>query len=65
MTFEWLKKKVIVDHAKKIVQDWATRTISEGDKMLKDVYDASKPATYGKLEKHSWPAARGYSTLPG
>lgn len=41
-----IKKKVIVDRAKKIVQDWATRTISEGDEMLKDVYDASKP---GKL----------------
>ncbi|HKX80762.1 MAG TPA: DNA primase DnaG [Nitrososphaera sp.] len=41
-----IKKKVIVDRAKKIVQDWATRTISEGEEMLKDVYDASKP---GKL----------------
>ena len=30
-----IKKKVIVDRAKKIVQDWATRTISEGDEMLK------------------------------
>jgi DNA primase len=28
------------------VQDWATKTISEGEEMLKDVYDASKP---GKL----------------
>jgi DNA primase len=41
-----IKKKVIVDRAKRIVQDWATRTISEGEEMLKDVYDASKP---GKL----------------
>ena len=41
-----IKKKVIVDRAKKIVQDWATKTISEGEEMLKDVYDASKP---GKL----------------
>jgi DNA primase len=41
-----IKKKVIVDRAKKIVQEWATKTISEGEEMLKDVYDASKP---GKL----------------
>lgn len=41
-----IKKKVIVDRAKRIVQDWATKTISEGEEMLKDVYDASKP---GKL----------------
>jgi DNA primase len=41
-----IKKKLIVDRAKKIVQEWATKTISEGEEMLKDVYDASKP---GKL----------------
>jgi DNA primase len=41
-----IKKKIIVDRAKKIVQDWATKTISEGEEMLRDVYDASKP---GKL----------------
>jgi DNA primase len=38
-----IKKKIIVDRAKKIVQEWATKTISEGEEMLKDVYDASKP----------------------
>jgi DNA primase len=48
-----IKKKVIVDRAKRIVQDWATRTISEGDEMLKDVYDASKPGkltSFGKAQ---------------
>jgi DNA primase len=40
------KKKVIVDRAKKIVQEWATKTMSESEEMLKDVYDATKP---GKL----------------
>ncbi len=48
-----IKKKVIVDRAKKIVQDWATRTISEGEEMLKDVYDASKPGkltSFGKAQ---------------
>lgn len=48
-----IKKKVIVDRAKKIVQEWATKTISEGEEMLKDVYDASKPGkltTFGKVQ---------------
>ncbi|MEM2759340.1 MAG: DNA primase DnaG [Nitrososphaerales archaeon] len=40
------KKKVIVDRAKKIVQEWATKTMSESEEMLKDIYDATKP---GKL----------------
>ncbi len=41
-----IKKKVIVDRAKKIVQEWATKTMSESEEMLKNVYDATKP---GKL----------------
>jgi len=48
-----IKKKVIVDRAKKIVQDWTTKTISEGEEMLKDVYDASKPGkltSFGKAQ---------------
>ena len=40
------KKRIIVNRAKKIVQEWATKTISESEEMLKDVYDATKP---GKL----------------
>src|SRR4051794_35213563 len=48
-----IKKKIIVDRAKKIVQEWATKTISEGEEMLKDVYDASKLGkltTFGKAQ---------------
>lgn len=48
-----IKKKIIVDRAKKIVQEWATKTISEGEEMLKDVYDASKPGrltTFGRAQ---------------
>ena len=48
-----IKKKVIVDRAKKIIQEWATKTISEGEEMLRDVYDASKPGkltTFGKAQ---------------
>jgi len=39
-----IKKKIIVDRAKKIVQEWATKTMSESEEMLKDVYDATKPS---------------------
>lgn len=48
-----IKKKQIVDRAKRIVQEWATKTISEGEEMLKDVYDASKPGkltSFGKAQ---------------
>ncbi len=46
-----LKKRMIVDRAKKIVQEWATKSISESEYMLRDIYEAVKPAkltTYGK-----------------
>ncbi|MGI0081867.1 MAG: DNA primase DnaG [Nitrosopumilaceae archaeon] len=44
------KKKEIVDRAKEIVQKWSTKTISEGDEMLKDVSErgsVGKLATFG------------------
>lgn len=40
------KKKLIVDRAKKIVQEWATKTMSESEEMLKNVYASTRP---GKL----------------
>ena len=44
------KKKEIVDRARDIVQKWSTKTISEGEEMLKDVSEsgAGKLATFGK-----------------
>ena len=43
------KKDDIVKRAKEIKQRWATKTVSEGDTMLKDVHEGSsgKVATYG------------------
>ena len=41
-----IKKKVIVDRARRLFKNGQLKTISEGEEMLKDVYDASKP---GKL----------------
>lgn len=44
------KKKEIVDRAKEIVQKWSTKTISEGEEMLKDVSEggAGKLTTFGR-----------------
>ena len=45
------KKKEIVDRAKEIVQKWSTKTISEGEEMLKHVADSGstgKLTTFGK-----------------
>ncbi len=44
------KKEDIVKRAKQIKQQWSTRSVSEGDTMLKDVHegDTGKLTTYGK-----------------
>ncbi len=44
------KKEDIVKRAKEIKQQWSTKTLSEGDTMLKSVYETSsnKLTTYGK-----------------
>ncbi|OLD21129.1 MAG: DNA primase, partial [Thaumarchaeota archaeon 13_1_40CM_2_39_13_1] len=45
------KKKEIVDRAREIVQKWSTKTISEGEEMLKDVSEVTssgKLTTFGK-----------------
>lgn len=41
-----IKKKNIVERAKKIVQEWATKSMSESEEMLKEIYSATKT---GKL----------------
>lgn len=44
------KKEDIVKRAKEIKQKWSTKSVSEGDSMLKDVHegDTGKLTTYGK-----------------
>jgi len=44
------KKEDIVKRAKQIKQQWSTKSVSEGDTMLKDVHegDTGKLSTYGK-----------------
>ncbi|GIU71610.1 MAG: DNA primase [Candidatus Nitrosocaldaceae archaeon] len=41
-----IKKRSIVERAKKIVQEWATKSMSESKEMLKDIYGAAR---VGKL----------------
>ena len=51
------KKKEIVDRAKAIVQKWSTKTISEGEEMLKDVSDVTssgKLAAPGRVPGRPW-----------
>ena len=45
------RRKVIVDRAKAIMKDWASKTASEGEESLKDIVDSAKKArliTYGR-----------------
>ena len=45
------RRKVIVDRAKTIMKDWASKTASEGEESLKDIVDSAKKArliTFGK-----------------
>jgi DNA primase len=48
------KKGDIVKRAKEIKQKWSTKSVSEGDSMLKDVHegDTGKLTTYGKEKLH-------------
>ena len=48
------KKDDIVKRAKEIKQQWSTKSVSEGDTMLKDVHEGSagKLTTYGKEKLH-------------
>ncbi|MBM3895630.1 MAG: DNA primase [Thaumarchaeota archaeon] len=52
------KKEDIVKRAKEIKQQWSTKTLSEGDTMLKSVYETSsnKLTTYGKEKLPCGPA---------
>ena len=57
------KKDDIVKRAKEIKQKWATKTVSEGDTMLKDVHEGNtgKVQTYGDSKL---PCSSGIHTSP-
>lgn len=60
------RRKVIVDRAKSIMKDWASKTASEGEESLKDIVDSAKKGrliTYGKENLPAGPAVSSSDTI--
>lgn len=60
------RRKVIVDRAKTIMKDWASKTASEGEESLKDIADSQKKGrliNYGKENLPAGPAVLTSDTL--
>jgi len=60
------RRKVIVDRAKTIMKDWASKTSSEGEESLKDIVDSAKKArliTFGKEGLPAGPAVSSSDTV--
>ena len=60
------RRKVIVDRAKTIMKDWASKTASEGEESLKDIVDATKKGrliTFGREDLPAGPAVASADTL--
>ncbi|MHB8568521.1 MAG: DNA primase DnaG [Nitrososphaerales archaeon] len=50
------RRKVIVDRAKTIMKDWASKTSSEGEESLKDIVDSTKKGKVMSYGRESLPA---------
>ena len=60
------RRKVIVDRAKAIMKDWASKTASEGEESLKDIVDSAKKQrliTFGKEGLPAGPAVASSDTV--
>ncbi len=60
------RRKVIVDRAKSIMKDWASKTTSEGEESLKDIVDSAKRGrliSYGREGLPAGPAVDSSDTL--
>ena len=60
------RRKVIVDRAKNIMKDWASKTASEGEESLKDIVDSAKKGrliSYGREGLPAGPAIGTADTL--
>ncbi len=60
------RRKVIVDRAKAIMKDWASKTASEGEESLKDIVDSAKKGrliTYGREGLPAGPAVASSDTV--
>lgn len=56
------RRKVIVDRAKAIMKDWASKTASEGEESLKDIVDSAKKARLITFGKEGLPAGPAVAT---
>ncbi|MGI0090750.1 MAG: DNA primase DnaG [Nitrososphaerales archaeon] len=56
------RRKIIVDRAKTIMKDWASKTASEGEESLKDIVDSAKKARLISYGKENLPAGPGISS---
>ncbi|MDG6905987.1 MAG: DNA primase [Nitrososphaerota archaeon] len=60
------RRKVIVDRAKLIMKDWASKTASEGEESLKDIVDSAKKGrltTFGREGLPAGPSVASSDTL--
>jgi DNA primase len=53
------RRKVIVDRAKSIMKEWASKTASEGEESLKDIVDSAKRGRVISYGKEGLPAGPG------
>jgi len=56
------KRRVIVERAKKIMKEWASKSISESENIVKDVADSTKRARIISFGKDNLPAGPGIYT---
>mgnify|MGYP001196602090 CR=1 FL=1 len=56
------KRRVIVERAKKIMKEWASKSISESENIVKDVADSTKRARITSFGKDNLPAGPGIYT---
>lgn len=56
------KRKQIVERAKEILRNWASKTSSEGEELMKEVSEALKPSKLISYGPEQLPAGRGIHT---
>jgi len=56
------KRKVIVERAKSIIKDWASKSTSEGEELLRDVSEATRRGKLISFGKEGLPAGVGIYT---
>lgn len=56
------KKKLIVERAKQILREWASKTISESEEIVRDVIESTKRARVISFGKEGLPAGPGVYT---